>query len=283
MLGTWWVTNKGFGAISGASRQLQRRGARDLTPIEVANPPRELEPFLEAMNGLLDQMRQAMAREREFTSLAAHELLTPLAAMRIQAQVLARTEAADERRARAAALMHSVDRCALLSTQLLNLARADAMVGSLAEVAPVRIDEACAEVLADFVADASRRRIDVACDLAAEQVLADRVGLQTLLRNLVGNAMRHTPDEGSIRIAASDESGRIVLRVEDSGEGIPEPERERVFQRFYRGRQSAGVGAGLGLAIVSSIVEAHRAVIALGRSPLGGLRVEVQFPRAAPA
>ncbi len=281
VLGSWWLTNKAFGAVRDGTRQLKGRGARDLAPVEVADPPRELTPFLDAMNGLLGQMRRAIEREREFTSLAAHELRTPLAAIRVQAQVLARTHDERERAERTHALLQSVDRCASLSTQLLHLTRADAMAGGLDGIEPVRLDEACAEVLADFVDDASRRHIEVGCDLAAERVVADRLALQTLLRNLVSNAMRHTPDAGVIRIAVDDDASGTVLRVDDSGAGIPEAERERVFERFYRARGSTGVG--LGLSIVSSIVEAHRAVIALGRSPLGGLRVEVRFPRAAAA
>ncbi len=279
VLGTRWLVNRAFSPVRGASAEIRSRGAHDLAPLRVVDAPGELAPFIGAMNSLMERMRGTIEREREFTALAAHELRTPLAAMRMQAQVLARTVDETERTDRAGALLDSVDRCSRLSTQLLHLSRADAMAMTPERLLPVPLDEACAEVLADFLSDAERRKIEVACELTTPRLLADRVGLQTLLRNLVANAMRHTPDAGCIRIDFHDDADATVLRVDDSGAGISDGERKRVFQRFYRSEGARGVGVGLGLSIVASIVKAHRAAIALGRSPLGGLRVEVRFPR----
>ncbi len=281
LLGTGWLVNRAFRSVRGASAEIRNRAAHDLAPLQVADAPGELSPFVGAMNSLMERMRQTLEREREFTALAAHELRTPLAAMRVQAQVLARTVGEDERTERAGALMASVDRCSRLSTQLLHLTRADGMPAATEPLGQVPLDEACAEVLADFLTDAERRRIEVACELATPRLQADRVGLQTLLRNLVANAMRHTPDAGRISIDFHDDDESTVLRVDDSGDGIPDAERARVFQRFYRCEGVQGMGVGLGLSIVASIVRAHRAAIELGRSPLGGLRVEVRFPRYA--
>jgi two-component system OmpR family sensor kinase len=165
-------------------------------------------------------------------------------------------------------------------TQLLMLARTDALTLDGVMVHPVRLDDACAEVLTDFAEAASRRRITLDCELAVPELAADKVALLTLLRNLVSNAMTYTPDRGTVRIATSQEPGRVVLSVEDSGSGIPEAERERVLERFYRGDSHTGMGVGLGLSIVASIVEAHHAAIRLCDSSFGGLRVEVRFASA---
>jgi signal transduction histidine kinase len=145
---------------------------------------------------------------------------------------------------------------------------------------PIRIDDACAEVLTDFAEVANRRQITLDCDLTVQEVAADKVALLTLLRNLVSNAIAYTPDSGAVRISSTQEQGRVLLTVDDSGSGIPKAERERVLERFYRGSGQTGVGVGLGLAIVASIVEAHRAAITLCDSSFGGLRVEVRFASA---
>jgi signal transduction histidine kinase len=170
-----------------------------------------------------------------------------------------------------------------LVSQLLELARADSQAVYGTDLGLVQVDEACADVLSDFIDEADRRRIAFNCSLAVPELEADKVAIQTLLRNLVSNAMKHTPDAGVISICTERGKGSVILRVDDSGTGIPESEREDVFRRFYRGMGASGLGVGLGLSIVSSIVAAHRAVVRLGQAPLGGLRVEVHFPAAAAA
>jgi signal transduction histidine kinase len=226
-------------------------------------------------------VRHALQHEREFTALASHELRTPLASVRLQAQVLARAADPQERARAVEALTANVDRCSRMVTQLLLLARTDALSPHGVLAHPVRVDDACAEVLTDFAELADRRQITLDCDLAVQELAADKIALLTLLRNLVSNAMAYTPDFGTVRIATAQEPGRVLLSVDDSGSGIPEAERKRVLERFYRGDKQAGVGVGLGLAIVSRIVEAHQAAITLCDSSFGGLRVEVRFASAA--
>jgi signal transduction histidine kinase len=278
LLGTWFLMRGAFNALLSAAEQLRNRVPGDMTSVESKNPPHEVKPLIGAINGLLALAREAIDKERSFTALAAHELRTPLSAIRVQAQVLARAATAEEKAHGVSALSECVDRCARLVTQLLELARADSLASSKKAHGAVHLDQACAEVLSDFVDEASRRSIAITCELQVHRLLGDAVGLQTLLRNLVSNAMKHTPDGGTIAICAQSEGGEVVLRVDDSGQGIPESERSSVFRRFYRGLGQSGIGVGLGLAIVSSIVQAHRAVVRLGSAPLGGLRVEVRFP-----
>jgi signal transduction histidine kinase len=278
MLGiTWLLIRRAFTAMQMMGKELDGRSAANLARLDIAAPPRELVPVISAVNGLLGTVDLALDRERGFTALAAHELRTPLASMRVQAQVMARAVEAGERIRDVTALTANVDRCSRLVTQLLSLARADVQMGTALPTQSVRIDEACAEVLTDFVELAERRRIRLECDLAVDEIKADKVALQTLLRNLVSNAMTYTPDAGSIRIATAQDKGRVLLSVEDSGKGIPKAEHEQVLRRFYRGTGQSGQGVGLGLAIVARIVDAHRAAMTLRESSFGGLRVEVRF------
>jgi two-component system OmpR family sensor kinase/two-component system sensor histidine kinase QseC len=279
LLVTWLLMRNAFEGLANLTSQLRARKPSDSTPLQVARPPIELRPLIGSVNGLLSAVGHALDKERGFTSLAAHELRTPLSAMRVQAQVLARAESQSERSQGAVALLSSVDRCARLVNQLLELARADSQAVFGGKLRLVKVDEACADVLSDFIDEADRRRIAFSCSLSVGELEADALALQTLLRNLVSNAMRHTPDSGVIAIYTEQGDEGVILRVDDSGAGIPESERENVFRRFYRGVGAPGLGVGLGLAIVSSIVSAHRAVVRLGQAPLGGLRVEVQFPK----
>lgn len=277
---TWRLIRNAFAAMVAMADELVLRGATELSPLTVPSPPRELIPVIGAVNGLLEVVGRALDRERSFTALAAHEMRTPLASMRMQTQVVARATDPQERSRSVLVLMENVDRCARLLTQLLALARADAHSRGGVSCEPVRVDEACAEVLTDFVELAERRQISLQCELAVQEVAADKVALETLLRNLVSNALRYTPDSGAVRVATVREGGCVLLSVDDSGPGIPAVEHERVLHRFYRGTAHKGVGAGLGLAIVASIVDAHRAAMTLGVSSFGGLRVEVRFASA---
>ena len=153
----------------------------------------------------------------------------------------------------------------------------DAQRGSDLPTRSVRIDEACAEVLKDFIALAERRNIQLECDLEEEAVKSDEVALQTLLRNLVSNAKTCTSDAGLIRIATTREERNPLLSVEGSDIGIPCSEREHVLRRLYRGAGQAGTGVGLGLAIVARIADAQRTTMSLRDSCFGGLRVEMRF------
>jgi signal transduction histidine kinase len=274
---SYWLMRGSFDALLSVADQLEKRKSADLRPLAVHRPPKELLPLLRSVNGLMDRARVALDHEKKFTALAAHEMRTPLSALRVQAQVLARSQDGREIQESAQAVQRSVDRCTRLIDQLLELARADARQADRHALVPCRLDEACAEVISDFVEEAARRRVDISCDIAVAEIAADRVGLETILRNLLSNALRHTPDAGKIAITARRRAGEVIICVDDSGVGIPAADHADVFRRFQRGSNRAGSGAGLGLAIVQSIAEAHRAVIQLSQAPLGGLRAELRF------
>lgn len=281
--GTWWMLRHALAPLVRTSGELGRRGPHGLDPLPLDGAPAELRAIIEAVNRLMLKVADALSQEREFTALAAHELRTPLASLRVQAQVLARSRDPAEHRQELAALEVNVDRCTRMLNQMLALARADALQPEKMQHEWLAVGDLVAEVLADFVVVAGQRGIEVECELDEARLFADRVLLQTLLRNLLSNAIRHAPDGGRVRVRSARHAGHAQLVVEDSGPGIPEHERERVFERFHRGRGERGPGVGLGLAIVSAIARAHRATVGLARSDLGGLRVAVHLPHPAGA
>lgn len=276
-----WMLHGALAPLRVVSADLRVRDENDLSPLRVSDVPLEMAPMVTAVNHLFDRIDRAFHHERGFTAVAAHEMRTPLASLRMQAQVALRCQDSSERTEALQHLMHHVDRCAHLLDQLLTLARLDDAASVSARIRPVRLAEVAAEALADVSADAERRDIDISTRLAAPEVSADPVGLQTLLRNLIANAVRYSPEGGQVRIETRREGSEVVLRVDDSGPGIDPADRERVFDRFQRLRQDRSGGAGLGLSIVQAVVKAHGATIALGDAALGGLRVEVRWPQPA--
>jgi signal transduction histidine kinase len=279
LLLNWALLRRALMPLQTASQELERRSPDVLAPVTVADPPKEMVPLLAAVNGLMERLAQAIARERSFTSLAAHEMRTPLASLRVQAQVVARCTGEVERNEALQHLIQHVDRCSRLLTQLLALARADALTGDKLAKAPLDLGETVADALMDVADEATLRGVNLQCSIAPCALMADKTGLEALLRNLVSNAMRHTPDGGTLAVEARAHDRGLRLSVDDSGPGIPSAERERVLQRFVRGSAERGSGVGLGLSIVAAVARAHGAEVSLGESPLGGLKVMVTFPR----
>lgn len=267
--------------VAAAERALRHRAPLDLTPLPLRDAPRELAPLLTALNALFGRVEGQLSLERGFTAAAAHELRSPLAALRLQAQVAARTDDPAERTRQLAALQGSVDRCSHLLEQLLTLNRVES------EGAPVRakveLEPLMREVIETLRGEQVARGVRLSAKFAVATVEGQRFGLQTLLRNLVHNALRHVKPGGQVRVSSEAGPDGVRLRVDDDGPGIPEGERARAFERFVRLDPEPGPGVGLGLAIAQAVARAHGATIALADSPLGGLRVEVTLPRAAAA
>ncbi|MEY4747874.1 MAG: hypothetical protein RIQ60_88 [Pseudomonadota bacterium] len=264
--------------LSDTANQLVHRRPTELEPIQVASMPLEMRPMIEAINGLFSRIQAAMARERDFSAVAAHELRTPLAALRLHAQIAQRADDPAIRTEALGGLKSSVDRCAHFVDQLLTMARVE---GDPQEAPSevVKVDHLVREVMTDLSIEAERRDVRLHSSVHADTMHGRRFGIQTLLRNLVGNAIRHVPAGGCVEITATADAENVVLTVDDAGCGIPPEKRAVVFDRFRRLRDD-GSGIGLGLAIVRRVADAHGATIELGDSHLGGLRVEVRFPIA---
>jgi two-component system, OmpR family, sensor histidine kinase QseC len=260
---------------------VEQRSEQDLREVDASGAPREVRPLVDALNRLLRRIRHALQTERRFTADAAHELRTPLAAIRANAQVLIGARDQSEREATARDLLASVDRSTRLVEQLLALARADQ---------PLQDDKLREVDLADVAREqlaAHRGRADQ-CGIALQGALepgatrADPALLSVMVRNLIDNALRYTPPGGRITVATGASVEGPVLTVEDDGPGIPEPERERVFERFHRLPGQKATGSGLGLSIVRRVADVHGARVAIAAGPgEKGTRVSVSFRQAA--
>ena len=278
-LWVWLATRRGFAALDGIARQIASRDPQQLQPVHPAAAPEEIRTLLESLNGLFQRVEHTLDAERRFTADAAHELRTPLAALQAQLQVAQRARDDDERNRSLSQLQSGLSRAAHLVDQMLHLARLDPESG-LPDPQPVDLAELAEAVCADLGPQILARSLEF--DLEADPgciVTGQAEWLRVLIRNLVDNAIRYTPEHGRVRIGLAKNSQRIELSVNDSGPGIPAEEREAVLRRFHRLDPGGQPGSGLGLAIVARIAELHGARLELGESSMtNGLAVAVQFP-----
>jgi two-component system OmpR family sensor kinase len=279
----WFAVGHSLEPFKRLTALVESRKVTALDPLPAGNLPGEVQPLVGALNDLLGRLGAALERERGFMADAAHELRTPLTALHLQMGTLARATNEAERADAMEKLSAGVQRAIRLVEQLLSLARQEPR----ADVARrrLRFDDLAREVVAEMVPLADARKIDLG--ISASQpayVLGDPEALRTLVRNLVDNAVRYTPVGGTVDVSVqdSDEPGSshgALLRIVDTGPGIPADERQRVFDRFYRPPGTVPPGSGLGMAIVKAIADAHGATIALNSGPgTQGLAVTVSFP-----
>ena len=278
----WWLVTLAFRPLQRVASDVRMRDAESLAPLPLTKLPDEVTPLVQALNALLQRLDASFGAQRAFVSDAAHELRSPLTALRLQIGQLRRSPDAAAREAALAALSAGVERAVRLVEQLLMLARSEPGAHQAA-AETVDLGELVRQAVADTVPFAVSRGTEFELDAQDGVVLqGDRVALSALARNLADNAVRYAPAASQVQIRVTMDAGSATLRVDDAGPGIPTAERERVFDRFYRreadGEGEAAQGTGLGLAIVRTVAERHGASVTLGDSPLGGLRVEVRFP-----
>jgi two-component system OmpR family sensor kinase/two-component system sensor histidine kinase QseC len=274
------VISSGLLPLQRVAKEVERRDAHSLAPIAASRLPEEVAPLVQELNRLLARLSAAFDTQRAFVADAAHELRSPLTAVRLELQLLDRAPDEAARTRARANLGAAVERAIHLLEQLLTLARNEPR--DEVELSPTALEGPAAEGIADAHALAAARRTDLSLEAEPNTlVLANRDALRTLVRNLVDNAVRYTPPGGKVQIRVRNSSNRALLEVTDSGPGIPARERERVFDRFHRRVGAPEGGSGLGLAIVKAIAERHDARISLDDAPGGGLHVSVSFPRAA--
>lgn len=275
----WWLFRRATQALQESATQLVDRSPNDLRPIQVGHPPTELEPLIVSMNGLFERFRTALAAERRLAASAAHELRTPLAAVKVQAQVAIRARTRDESQIALAHLTTSIDRASRMVDQLLSLARLDSLAASPQLQVPLCLSELTELVLLDFGPALNQRGLKLCKSLQPSPIKGMEFGIAVLLRNLIDNAMRYGPAGGEIHISTGRTADRSFVQVDDAGPGVAADERDRIFELFYRGAESRAVdGCGIGLSIVQSVARLHGADIRLDTSPLGGLSVRVTFP-----
>jgi two-component system OmpR family sensor kinase len=281
MLVVWWVVSGSLQPVARVRSQVASRQADDLSPVSDTGLPDEVRPLVQELNLLFGRVRTAFEAQQHFVADAAHELRTPLAALRLQAQSLDRADTPEARQVAVSRLTAGIDRATRLVEQLLILARQEATAaeGMAAKTRPVDLADLARRTAADLAGVAAAKGVDLGLQQADPASIDGQPdALQILLRNLVDNAVKYTPGGGTVDISVLSGAGTVAVQVEDSGPGIPPDERERVFDRFYRVAGSEAAGSGLGLAIIKAIAERHGAVLTLGSSErLGGLMATVTF------
>jgi two-component system OmpR family sensor kinase len=242
----------------------------------VLESPEEVQPLVRSLNELLARLDDAFDTQRRFAADAAHELRTPLTALTLQIQIARRAESLEERAVALDRLEQGVKRATRLVQQLLTMARLDPDAARPATA--IDLASVAASVVEEKRPLAEQRGLSLSLASVPVTLYGQEEALRILVANLVDNALRYTPPGGTVEVRVAPDGDHARVEVADSGPGIPEEERERVFDRFYRGRQAPGGGSGLGLAIVRQIVTLHGGSIALDQSPSGGLLVSARFP-----
>jgi len=287
----WIVVGRGLRPLEAIAAAVRKRHSTSLEPLSVGAVPDELAPLVGELNSLLARLGGALAVQRRFVADAAHELRSPLTALRLQAQLAERAGNGGARSQAIAELKSGVERATRVVEQLLTLARQGPEARPRAGQ-PVDLVALAQAVVTDCAQLAAQKNIDLGLGRSTRAVVSgDPLALRVLLANLVDNAVRYTPRGGAVDVDVGVEVGDAgangaFLAVSDSGPGIPQEERERVFDRFYRVPGSGEVGSGLGLAIVREIAEQHAAQVSLEDRPGGGLVARVRFapaPGLAPA
>lgn len=271
----WISVGRGLMPLERLESALHVRSPVDLSPLPDGPMPREIRPVRRALNGLFAQLERVRNTERDFTAFAAHELKTPLAGLRMQAQI-ARQATDETTRANAmAAIELSVDRTDRMVRQLLDLATVEGD-----ETAPEHVDLAqlCAEIMTALRQPMEDRKVRFACDIASGQEhFANHFLLFAALRNIAENAILASPQGGTVRLIATQKAGLIVFRVTDEGPGINAKEITRVTDRFFRGRATSFQGSGLGLAIVLAAARRMNGTLTFPTSETGQI-VEMALP-----
>lgn len=279
------LVRKMFRPIATLSQEIDLRGEQELHPVEDRHLPLEVRPFAVAINRLLARVGQAMESRHRFVADAAHELRSPLTALSLQAERLAQAEMSDTARERLTVLRLGIERGRSLLDQLLSLAKAQSDAGT--PRSPVSIKGVYRRVLEDLMPLADAKRIDLGVEGAEDaHVWVNELDLYAVVKNLVDNAIRYTPEGGRVDLSVGAAHGKAELRIQDNGPGIPPGERERVFDPFYRSLGSAQIGSGLGLSIVQTIAERAGADIRLDytdQARRAGLSVTIAFPIASQA
>jgi two-component system sensor histidine kinase TctE len=243
--------------------------------------PGELRPVVVSFNRVLELLHDAAAAQQRFVADAAHQMRTPVAGLLAQLELLLREPRAAGVAAELATLQRGIQHLAHSANQLLSLARAEPIAALPEDLKPIALEQLVEQLIERHLDRADQGGIDLGAEAAPAQALGDAWLLEDLLGNLIDNALKYTPSGGHVTVRSGMEGRAPYLEVEDDGPGIPEAERARVRERFYRLPGSLGMGCGLGLAIVDEIARVHGATLSIGSGPQGrGTRMRVRFGAA---
>lgn len=277
----WFIITLALRSIVRVTNEISHRASTFLEPVQLTEIPSEIKPLVAELNQLFIRLKLAFERNKRFAADAAHELRTPLAALKTHAQVALKTDNDVDRQKALQKVIESVDRSSHVVAQLLTLSKLGEEE-TLTDMKPVNLYKLAIEIIAYLAPQALEKNIELELmpNPRSPYVKGNDTALGILIRNLVDNAIRYTPNNGQVTVSILDINNKVILRVTDSGMGIPEELRERVFERFFRVLGTQASGSGLGLAIVSQIAALHYAEIYLETPPNGiGLQFDVAFPK----
>jgi two-component system sensor histidine kinase TctE len=284
----WFGLSRGLAPLKLMQQRIRERRPDDLSPIDPRGVPEEVAPLIDAFNELLLRQARSLDAQKRFIADAAHQMKTPLAGLRTQAELAMRDTDPKQLQRSLAQLVRSASRTAHLISQLLALARTENLRDAVA-LQPMALCPLVCAVASEWADQALSRRIDfgVEHDDESTQIAGHPILLREMINNLIDNALHYTPEQGVVTVRTRTTPDAVLLEVEDDGSGIPEPERAMVFERFYRVLGTQGDGSGLGLPIVREIAAQHGAQVEIhdgfgwpaerGRGV--GTRVSVCFPR----
>ena len=274
----WWLLGVSLAPLARVTQAAQARGANALSALPTDELPGEVAPLVDAFNGLLERLSAAFDTQRSFVADAAHELRSPLTALKLQLGLLRDSAPGDQQDDAIARLRGGIDRATHLVEQLLALARAEP--GAAAAALPLDLAELARQAVADVQPLADKAGVVLSLTAPDPLPLAgDPQALRGALHNLIDNAVKYGARTVQVH-ALHGPRGAPLLRVDDDGPGIPPDQRERVFDRFQRGDNTEVAGSGLGLTIVLAAARQQGAEVALSTSPFGGLRAEMVWPAA---
>ncbi len=267
----WFGLSRGLAPLKTLQRRIRGRSPDDLSPIDPRGAPEEIAPLVDAFNELLERLDESVGAQKRFIADAAHQMKTPLAGLRTQSELALREHDTAELRRSLEQIARGSQRAAHLIDQLLSLARTENL-RETAALATIELATFVRDVVSDWVPAAIERGIDLGFEAARVQpdpsdpdarapILGHPLLLREMTNNLIDNALRYTPRGGSVTVRVVSEERVVLLEVEDTGPGIPEAERELVFERFYRVLGTGVDGSGLGLPIVREIADQHGATV----------------------
>lgn len=265
-------------AIEALIVKLGQHDLRNASPVCLENPPAAIIPLLNAVNDLLQRCANTLASEQQFAAFAAHQIKTPLTGIRAQAQMAKRAKTGHDLQESLQMVMAGVDQATRVLDQLQDMTRMEGLLAEQkAKMGPVNLQSVYLQVLPELRSLMYGRDLHLIDATQSHWLEGEHFGIYLILRNLITNAILYTPEHGVVEVSTSIQQGQLVLCVDDSGSGIAEADRQRVFERYCRLNRFGNEGVGLGLYIVKQAVSLHHGSITLMTSPHGGLRAQVTF------
>ncbi|KTD82003.1 two component sensor kinase [Legionella worsleiensis] len=280
----WIIIGRGLDSLDKVAEEVANRAPTHLEPVDLQEVPEEIKPVIDELNKLFYRLKEGFEREKRFAADAAHELRTPLAALKAQAQVALNSNDIEEKNLALQKLIGSVNRSTHIVQQLLTMSRLVPEATSFHDEDDVNLSKLTREILAMLAPSAVEKQIELEfeSDRNLPKIQGNPTALGILIRNLVDNAIRYCGENGRVIVRLSKQNNELILEVADNGPGIPPELQARVFERFFRVLGNKSPGSGLGLAIVQQICELHGGRVILDSPPTGsGLIVKVFLPLKA--